>query len=321
MVDVGKLKSLAEWPKARQAIEKSVVSILGAVPKKRAELQVKSADESLFLNYTRRRINYFISDWERVSAWLFVPDTREEVPGILCCHQAVPQGKDETAAIAGDSNLAFAQHFAEMGYVTLAPDCITAGERAPHKGEPYDTSAYYKENPKVSVMGKMLADHCHGLDVLCDTRQVDDERLGVVGHGLGGTNALLLAAFDERTRVAVASCPFTRFHEDTRPERWVDDGGFAALPKLKEAVEKKEFPFDWEHILALGAPNPTLILSALNDEKLANAKSAEKAVKLARNVYKFLGEEDALCIETHREGHRMTPALQDQADDWFERWL
>ena len=321
MVDVSKLKSLAEWPKARQTIEKSVQSVVGPVPKKRAELQVKSTDETSFLNYTRRRVNYFISDWERVSAWLFVPDTRDQVPGILCCHRAVPQGKDETAAISGDPAMAFAHHYAELGYVTLAPDCITAGERAPHGRQPYDTTAYYRESPKISVMGKILADHCHGLDVLCDTRQVDDQRLGVIGHGLGGTNALLLAAFDERVQAAVASCPFTRFQDDDQPGRWVDDDGFAALPKLKEAVDKKEFPFDWEHILALGAPNATLILSALNDEKLPNAKSAEKAVKLARNIYKLLGEEDALSIETHREGHRITPALLEHADDWFERWL
>lgn len=321
MHDLSKLKGLTEWPAVREKIDAAVRHVLGEMDTERVELQMKTLDETSFPGYTRRRVNYFVDEWERVSAWLFVPDGRDELPGILCCHQVVPQGKDEPAGIKGDAHLAFAKHYAELGYVTLAPDCVTSGERQSHGLQPYDTKSFYKDNPRKSVLGKMLQDHTYALDALCDLKRVDPARLGVIGHGLGGTNALILSAFDQRVQCCVSSCGFTRFADDKHPERWAGDNGFVQLPKLREAIEKKSYPFDWEHILALIAPTPTLILTSLNDEVLSNTKSCEKAVKFAKTMYKFLGATDALGQYTYHAGHGMSVQALEQADDWFERWL
>lgn len=321
MVDLSKLKSLAEWPKGREEVLKALTKLLSKLPEEHAELQIKVIDEFPQLNYVRKRVNYFVDDWARVSAWLFVPDGKDMVPGILCCHQRVPQGKDEPAGITGDRSLALAAHYAEQGYATLAPDCITAGERISPGLAPYDTSNFYKDQPKMSAAGKMLVDHMHALDLLAQTRNVDSARLGVVGHGLGGFNALLLAALDERVQACVSSCGFTRFADDAKPERWTGDNGFITIPKLESSLASKEYPLDWEHILALAAPNPTLVMTALNDPELSNTKSCEKAVKLARKIYGLLGEKDALEIYTHKNGRCIDPEGLLRADEWFERWL
>jgi dienelactone hydrolase len=321
MVDLSKLKSIAEWPKARASIESAVMKVLGAMPKERAELQVKTSDETCFSGYTRKRVKYFVDDWERISAWLFTPDGQTDVPALLCCHQGIPQGKAEVAGLGGDPMLAFAEHYAQLGYVTIAPDTITAGERVSSRLDPFDTASFYKDNPKQSAFGKMLWDHIHALDVLCGLECVDPERLGVVGHGLGGTNALLLAAVDERIQACVASCGFTRFADDKKPERWSRDSGFIFMPKLKKAIETKEYPFDWEHILAMAAPTPILVATALNDDQLSNTKSCGKACKLASTIYKFLGENSALESIVHKDGHALSRGVLDTADEWFERWI
>lgn len=321
MQDLSKLKSLSQWPNVRGAIEANVSNILGELPLERVELQLKVLDEVSFPGYSRRRVNYFVDEWERVSAWVFVPDGREEVPGILCCHQLAPQGKDEPAGISGDSTLAFAKRYAELGYVTLAPDCITAGERKPAGLPHYDTRSFYKEYPKMSVLGKMLLDHMCALDALSEVKRVDPARLGVIGHDLGGCNALLLAAFDQRVQCCISSCSFTRFADDKNVGRWAAENGFVLLPKLHEAIKKRSFPFDWEHILALAAPSPTLIISSSSDAVLSNPKSSEKAIKLARSVYKLLGAGDALDSYVHDAGHAVTSEVLERADDWFERWL
>ena len=93
MHDLGKLKNIQQWQTIRADVEKAVLRVLGEMPKTRIELQVKTLDEMSFPGYTRKRISYFVDEWERVSAWLFVPDGRDDVPAILCCHQGVPQGK------------------------------------------------------------------------------------------------------------------------------------------------------------------------------------------------------------------------------------
>jgi len=74
-------------------------------------------------------------------------------------------------------------------------------------------------------------------------------------------------------------------------------------------------------VLALAAPTPTLLITALNDEKLANTKSCQKAKDAAGNIYRMLGREDALENWTHSKGRAMTVETVDASDSWFERWL
>lgn len=321
MVELTKLKRLDDWLKVRREIEGAVEAVLGKITKESVDLQTKSTEELEFPGYVRTRINFFVDDWSRASAWLFVPDTPEQKPALLCLHQQTSYAKDEPAGIEGDANLAFARHYAEQGYVTLAPDCVTAGDRVSTGLQPFETSSYYKDNVELSVLGKMLIDHMRGVDVLLETDGLDEERIGVIGHGLGGVNALLLSAFDERVRCSVASCAFTRFSEDKDAARWARDDGFVMMPRLRQAIDKKDLPFDWEHVLALCAPSPTLLLTALNDNDLPNSKSCERAVSKARTVYKLLGEEHAIDNFSHKKGRGMSVEALHMADDWIQRWI
>lgn len=321
MVDLAKLKNLMEWPVMRGQIEKEVRSVLGNVRPEPVDLQIKVVDEVDFRGYSRRRINFFVDQWDRISAWLFIPDGKEETPGILCCHQQVPQGKDETAGLEGDPRMALAQHYAELGYATLAIDCLTAGERTASRKPAYDTRAFCKENPKLSFAGKMLLDHMRAISVFDEIKRVDTARLGVVGHGLGGFNALLLAAFDDRVQACVASCAFTRFATDKNPGYWVQHEEMSLMPGLASLIEKGEYPFDWEHIIALAAPSAVLILNSLSDSFFSNPRSSQKAVTNASKIYKLLGATAALDHFGHHDGHRLTPETLEAADEWFERWL
>lgn len=321
MFDLAKIKSPAEWAAMRSQIEAAVVDLIGLASKDRIDLQLKTVDEVEFRGYVRKRINYFVDAWDRISAWLFVPDGKDEAPGILCCHQQVPQGKDEPAGIEGDARMALAQHYAEHGFVTLAPDCITAGDRVSMKLKPYDAKTFYKDNPKSSITAKMLADHMRAIDVFSEVKRVDAARIGVVGHGLGAYNALLLAAFDDRIQACAASCGFTRFATDKEPQRWFPDEGLILLPKLKEYIKSGKYPVDWEHLLAMAAPSPTLIVTTLTDAAYTNPRSCQKAVTSASRIYKLLGAQSAIDFYGHHDGHRITPETLEVADEWFERWL
>ncbi|MBP8130045.1 MAG: dienelactone hydrolase family protein [Candidatus Hydrogenedentes bacterium] len=322
MLDLAKLKNLSTWPKMRAEIEASLLAVLGELPKERVELQAKTVDELEHAGYVRKRVNYFVDGWERISAWLFVPEGKDEAPAILCCHQETPAGKDEAAGFEGDSRLAFAQHYAELGYVTLAPDCLTAGERRLHSAKPFDTKQYYKNNSRLSFAGRMLLDHAYAIDLLEEQKRVDSARIGVIGHGLGAFNALLLAAFDDRVRACVASCGFTRLSTDKDPDRWTRGEGMCLMPELKKSLDAGQAPFDWEHILALAAPSPTLVITSTADTPLSNPKSCEKAVTLAGRVYKLLGARTAIDHYGHAQGFQnFTRETLEVADEWFERWL
>ena len=316
MVDLAALNDAASWSRARKEIVESVKGILGQRQAKRADLQLSVVDEVEFPNYVRQRVNYFVDDWTRVSAWMFLPHEQEESPAILCCHQECKQGKDEPAGLEGNGRMAFASRYAELGYVTLAPDSVTAGERVSSRSDAYDATLFYKDHPKSSLLGKMLDDHQHAVDVLEQERRVDPARIGVIGHGLGGTNALLLAAVDGRVQCSVASCGFTRFSTDPDVQRWAK-----WLPRLNEAIETGEYPVDWEHILAMAVPSAVLVITALADAQFQNVESCDDAVRQVENLYKYVGAPRAIEHFTHHDGHQMTFEALDMADDWFERWL
>src|SRR5688572_2274705 len=103
MVDLSKVKNSSQWPELRQQIEAAVLEVLGQLPQNRVELQLKTVDEIEYPGYVRRRVNYFVDSWDRIAAWLFIPEGKEEAPAILCCHQEIRSGKDEPAGLDGES--------------------------------------------------------------------------------------------------------------------------------------------------------------------------------------------------------------------------
>jgi pimeloyl-ACP methyl ester carboxylesterase len=292
------------------------------MPKEPIDPQVKIVDERTAGSCIRRRVNYFVDEWTRVSAWMFVPEDEVDCPAILCLHGRTAAGKDEPAGLDTDDRLlAFASHYADRGYVTFAPDCIACGERATSRATPFDTKSFYKENPKWSAMGKMLWDHMRCLDVLNDTKEVDPGRIGVIGHDLGGTNALMLGAFDDRVRAIVASCGFIPFAADADPARWTRDENMNLMPRLQTSLESRTFPFEWDQLLALIAPNPALLVTATNDEAIVDAAQVDETIDRARRIYRLLGATDALEHLSHKAGHKMTVDGLEAADGWFDRWL
>jgi len=292
------------------------------VPKyEEAELQMRVQEENEVQGVTRRQIIFFLNDVEMVSGWLFIPEGREETPAILCCHHESIYGKDEVAGLEDNPRLAFAQHYAEVGYVTLAIDVPTVGKRLHGKHEPYDTDLFYKENKELSFAGKMLADHSRALDVFSEIKRVDTTRIGVVGHGLGGLNALLLAAYDDRVQACVASCGFTRFATDKHAGTWPGHDKLVLFPEVVKAKEAGDIVFDWEHILALATPTPVQIITSVSNSVHENPKSCQKAVSLASRIYKLLGAPSALDHFTHHDGYTVAPETLEVADEWFERWL
>ena len=221
----------------------------------------------------------------------------------------------------GSAQLAFAQHYAELGYMTLAIDVLTVGKRSINKREAFDTEGFYKTHKKMSFAGKMVLDHRRALDVFSEIKRADPSRIGVVGHGLGGLNALLLAACDDRVQACVASCGFTRFSTDKVVGTWPGMEQLLLYPKIKKFVEAEDVPFDWEHIFALAAPTPVQIITSVSKSLHNNPNSCQKAISTAAKIYKLLGAPGAIDHYTHHDGHAVSSATTEVADEWFERWL
>src|SRR5439155_23219509 len=125
------------------------------------------------------------------------------LPCMVCLPQTTRVGKDEPANVSGNASLAYAHELAERGYVCIVLDY------------PLVHSMEYKTNPYklgyASATMKGVVNHRRAVDLLESLPFVDREAIGVIGHSLGGHNALFLAVFDERVKAVVSSCGFNVF--------------------------------------------------------------------------------------------------------------
>ena len=98
--------------------------------------------------YTRQLISY-LSDEDKVSAFLLLPDKLGNNPAILISHQHNREhhlGKSEVCGIAGNPLQAFGPALAKQGFVVLAPDsiCFEARREDPTV-EGFDFGQHFQE--------------------------------------------------------------------------------------------------------------------------------------------------------------------------------
>lgn len=304
--------------KIRRVIRRTIGTPVGLAPP--LDLQTLSTEK--LPRYERRLIEYNVPDHERVKAYLCIPNQLEGPrPAMLVLHQTTREGKRESVGIAGDASLAFASELADRGYITLAPDSITAGERI-DLNIPFDTCEHYRRHPDLSAMGKMLQDAGIALDILAKTEGVDAQRIGAIGHSLGAEESLFITAFDERIRVCVASCGYETMRADARPTRWARDAWFSYMPKLRPVLTRGELPaWDWDDVVRLIAPRALYQFNTRDDNIFSESESAYESAEVSRAVWQLYDRQDQLVNVLRPGKHGIDPDSKREVYEWLDRQL
>ena len=77
-------------------------------------------------------------------------------------------------------------------------------------------------------------------------------------------------------------------------------------------------PFDYDEVLALAAPRPVLVVAPTLD-RYAPVDDVRQVVEASRKVYRLLGSERALTLETPLDFNRFTRGTQERVFDWLLR--
>jgi len=308
------IEKAADWPRRREHILESMEQVMGARPaggdSMPPDLQV--LEEVRLPAYTRQKITLGAEAGDRVPAYLLIPhDLKGPAPAMLCLHQTTPLGKGEPAGLGGKTNLHYAHELAGRGYVTLAPDYPNFGD--------YRVDVY--ERGYASATMKGIRNHIRAVDLLSSLPQMDRQRIGVIGHSLGGHNALFVAAFDPRIKAVVTSCGFNSFfkYQGGDLTGWSHAG---YMPRIASVFSRdpKLMPFDFTEILAALAPRAVFVNAPMEDSNF-EVSGVKDCVSAAMPVYRLLGSDDRLTVKHPGCGHDFPPEVRFEAYAWLDRWL
>jgi dienelactone hydrolase len=310
-----------DWARRREEIVAGMQSVMGRLPgpEKRCPLDLKIEEEVDCGRYVRRLITYSSEPGSRVPAYLLIPKVlldgkRERAPAILCLHGTDNVvGHGVVVGLGTRPNRQYASELAERGYVTLAPN--------------YPLLARYQ--PDLKALGwesgtlKAVWDNIRGLDLLESLPFVKPGKFGVIGHSLGGHNAVYTGVFEDRLQVVVSSCGLDSFldYYGGDPKVWQPEKGWTQtryMPKLADYRDRlQEIPFDFHELIGALAPRHVLIVAPVADSNF-RAESVDRIAAAARPVFTLLGHPERLQVEHPEGGHDFPEAMRLKAYALFD---
>ncbi|MDF2713772.1 MAG: dipeptidyl aminopeptidase [Paenibacillus sp.] len=314
------------WEVKREAIRRQWLESIGGLPATvpvRYDILSEEEEE----RHTRIHLRYDTVYGDKVTAYLLVPKPKDaeavgnKLPAVIALHPTANEGKAAIATPSGKHNRRYGLELAERGYVVLAPDTITAGERVYEGAEPFRTAPFYEQYPNWTAVGKMLIDHIQGVDLLVSLELVDNRRMGTIGHSLGGYNAFFLAGADERIGAAVTSCGFATFAGDPRPNRWGQRDWFSHMPALTSELAQGNVPFEWHEIAALAAPTPLFNWSGQADVCFPHWEPIAAAMRDLHGLYTWLGVPERMLSLDGTSPHDFPEPVRAAAYAFLDRWL
>jgi dipeptidyl aminopeptidase/acylaminoacyl peptidase len=310
------IRSAQDWLERRRHIVAGVEDVMGPLPRPAmpTSLKVVVEEEHRVDGLIRRKLAYSTDREDaKVKAWLLLPaDERpQRRAAVLCLHQTTPGGKDAPVGLSDRPSMHYALELAKRGYVTLSPDYPSFGEHS----YDFDSGGYQSGSMKA------IYDNMRAIDLLESLPQVDSERIGCIGHSLGGHNSLFTAVFDERIKAVVTSCGFTRFHKykggDLRG--WSSD---KYMPRIASeyGFSPDRMPFDFTEVIAALAPRPVFIVAPLADDNFA-VEGVRDVVTTAKPVYELYGQPEHLQVIYPESGHDFPDAARVTAYEFLDERL
>jgi len=308
------VRSIADWQRRRAHILANMQLVMGELPdeSRRVALDVEVLEEAELAGVVRRKITFAVEPGDRLGAYLCIPtDLKGKAPAMLCLHPTSPIGKDVVVGLGGKAHRQYAIELAERGYVTLAPDYPNMGE--------CQLDVYARGYASATMKG--IWNHRRALDLLQSLPEVDGERIGCIGHSLGGHNSLFVAVFDERIKVVVTSCGFNSFHKYMSGDLtgWSHNG---YMPRIASVYDKdpSRMPFDFTEVLAAIAPRPVFINAPVDDSNF-EVSGVHDCLRAARPVYALFGADRSLRAAHPECGHDFPDEIREAAYSFVDRVL
>lgn len=302
-----------------------VLECLGNFPD-RVELKPEVLESTDKATHILQRVRYSVEPGERINAYLLLPrNLKDRNPAIIASHQHAGEyylGKSEPAGLSKNSMYHYGLDLCLRGYVVLCPDHLGFEDRRPQEfqrvenrhldGGNYERLLFCKYILSgSSLQAKYVSDLSRGVDFLQTLDFVDTDKIGAIGHSLGGQETLWLTWYDSRIKAAVSSCGFSQIKTIIR------DGinhNFAM------------FSFGFLNVGDVGdlvcdlAPRPFMMTNGTEDA-IFPLDGVHEIAKAAVKTYTDRGAGENFKSIVFEGGHSFPQEVKDEAYRWLDKFL
>jgi hypothetical protein len=264
------VKTALDWEKRREEILNQWHGMMGNWPELLKNQEMEILDTQPRENFIQHRIRFEWVPGQYTEGYLLVPQGEQPKPAVVTVFY-----EPETAiGLSDNPHRDFAYQLVKRGFIALS---IGTTETTNNK----TYSIYYPSIDKASVepLSMLAYAAANAWYVLANYPEVDQERIGIVGHSYGGKWAMFASSLFDKYACAVWSDPGIVF-EQTRPsinywEPWYL--GYHSPPWRKRGIPDESNPakglyptllekgHDLHEIHALMAPRPFLVSGGSED--------------------------------------------------------
>lgn len=328
------IKDFIEW---KSAARRKVFECMMTPPPEAKSYDVKVIGEEKRDGYTARKLEFNLSDFYRVRAYVLIPDGEGPFPAVNLLHDHGAHlyiGKEKMIRPFDDDSLVlddadkwvdnlyggqyFGDYLAKNGYVVFSTDAPMWGERGRVEG--VDRSKYDIIAGNMMMYGRDLSafmtyDDIASTDFLATLPEVDPKRIGCAGCSMGAYRAWMLSALSDKISACAAVCwMITTDVQMTWKYGRKESGGFAnCIPALRQYL-------DYPHIASIACPKPTLFISGTED-KLFKVPGVKKAFKIMHEVWDSQNAGGNLETELWPIPHSCGIEAQQRVLDFFNKKL
>lgn len=288
--------------------------------------------------YRALKVEFNISQWSRVPAYLLVPDGNGKFPSIVMLHdhgahfligkEKMVRPFNDNPEIISDADSWVGKcydgryvgdYFASNGYVVLAVDALFWGDRGCSEGIDYDRQQALASNfiqMGASWGAYINMDDLRSVEFLSTLPFVDSDRIGSLGFSMGAYRSWMLSSMTDIVKASASVCWMNTTEYLMTTDNNQNKGGSAysmLLPRIRKYM-------DYPHVSSIACPKPSLFFNGSQD-KLFPVSGVNDAYSQMREVWECEGASEKLVTKMWNERHFFNRDMQYEVLLFFNKWL
>lgn len=328
------ISDFEEWRKSARTI---LFNCINPAPPS-SGFEAKTIDTQEREGYKAHKIEFNVSDWSRIPAYLLIPEGEGPFPAIIMLHDhgghftigkekmVRPFAVSDTVIATADQwakrcydDLFVGDYFCKNGYVVLAIDALFWGERGRKEGIRYDSQQALAANMMqmgMSWAGLITHDDIRCAEFLHTLPYVNKLKVGALGFSMGAHRAWMLAAATDKVHAAAAICWMNTTEHLMTLTNNQNKGGSAyamLIPGIRNYL-------DYPHVASIACPKPMLFFNGTKD-KLFPVEGVKQAYKILENTWKDQQAEKKLVTKLWELPHFFSKEMQEESRLFFDLHL